>query len=101
MPNVYKLQYASKASLESALISRGILTENEEGELVNAEGTHAIVYLGNIVLEPAEFDSQGKETKAAVISDKYHADIMVEGEFSFGANEVKIAAGKPSAHSFA
>ena len=97
MPNVYKLQYASKASLESALLSRGII--DEEGQ--NAQETHAVVHLGNIVLEPAELDNQGNETKAAVISDKYHADIMVESEFSFGANEVQIAEGQPQAHSFA
>ena len=83
MPNVYKLQYASKASLESALLSRGILTENEEGEIVNAQGTHAVVHLGEIT------------------EGKYHADIMVEGEFSFGANEVNIAEGQPQAHKFA
>ena len=95
MPNVYKLQYASKASLISALLNRGILTENEEGETIKAEGTHAVVHLGNIVLEPATDELE------AVLSDKYHADIMVEGEFSFGANEVKIADGQQSAHSFA
>jgi len=91
MPNVYKLQYASKASLESALLSRGIL--NEEGQY--GEGTHAIVYLGNIVLEPATDELE------AVLSDKYHADIMVDGEFSFGDNEVVIAEGQKPAHSFA
>ena len=65
--NVYKLEYASKESLISALESRGILEANEEGDLVYAQGTHAVVYLGNIELEKAEFDAEGNETKAAVI----------------------------------
>lgn len=95
MPNVYKLQYASKASLISALLNRGILTENEEGETIKAEGTHAVVHLGNIVLEPATEETE------AVISNKYHADIMTDEEFDFGANEVVIADGEPQAHKFA
>lgn len=95
MPNVYKLEYSSKSSLETALLSRGILETNEDGEKIKAEGTHAIVYLGNIVLEPATEETE------AVISDKYHADIMVEGVFNFSPNEVLILEGEPQAHQFA
>ena len=101
MPNVYKLEYRTKSALETALLSKGILQLNEEGEQIKAEGTHAIVYLGNIVLEAGEYDSQGNETKAPVISNKYHADIMTDEEFDFGANEVVIADGEPQAHKFA
>jgi len=85
--NVYKLAYASKTSLINALKSRNILIENDEGQNVYAEGTHAVVYLGHIVLEKGEYDSEGNETKAPVLSDKYHADIMVEGKFDFGSND--------------
>ena len=83
MPNVYKLEYSTKAALENALLSKGILQLNEEGEKVNAEGTHAIVYLGELT------------------EGNYHADIMTDEEFDFGANEVVIAGGQPSAHNFA
>ena len=101
MPNVYKLEYSTKAALETDLLSRGILQLNEEGEKIYAEGTHAIVHLGNIVLEAGKYDSQGNETKAPVISHNYHADIMTDEEFDFGANEVVISGGQPSAHNFA
>lgn len=98
--NVYKLQYASKESLESALLSRGVLVDSEEYGLQYAEGTHAVVHLGNIVVTPAVIDADGNETTPAVLSDKWHADIMVEGDFDFGSNEVIIAEGETPAHSF-
>jgi len=98
--NVYKLAYASKTSLINTLKSREILIENEEGQDVYGEGTHAIVHLGNIVLTPAVIDAEGNVTTEAVLSDKYHADIMVEGEFDFGSNEVIIAEGESPAHKF-
>lgn len=98
--NIYKLEYASKKALETALLNRGILVQNEEGEIVNAQGTHAVVYLGHIALQQAVLDEQGNEVSPAVISDKYHADVMTEQEYTFGSNEVKIAEGEPVTHSF-
>jgi hypothetical protein len=88
-----KLQYESKAALESALKSRGVL-EVIEGKTVYAKGTHAVVYLGFITLKPAT------ETSEAVISKKYHADIMTETNYSFGANEVILANGAIPSHKF-
>ena len=99
--NVYKLAYTSKTSLINALKTRGILVENEEGEDVYAQGTHAVVYLGNIVLTPAVIDANGNETTPAVLSDKWHADIMTEQAYTFGSNEVIIAEGEAYPHSFA
>jgi len=87
--NVYKLAYSSRSALDSALKSRQILKDvivDSETKTVYAEGTHAVVYLGHILLEAGKYDSEGNETKAPVLSDKYHADIMVEGTFDFGSN---------------
>lgn len=95
--NVYKLQYASKESLDSALVSRNVI--DEEGNYL--EGTQAVVYLGNIVLTPAVFNSEGEEITPAILSDKYHCDIMVEGSLSFSAsNLVTIAEDQTAYHSF-
>jgi len=98
--NVYKLAYTSKTSLINALKTRGILIENEEGQDVYAQGTHAVVHLGNIVVTPAQFDADGNETTPAVLSDKWHADIMTEQAYTFGSNEVIIAEGETPFHSF-
>jgi hypothetical protein len=88
-----KLQYASKAALESALKSRGIL-EIIEGQTVNAKGTHSVSHLGFITLKPAT------ETSKAVISKKYHADIMTEKEYNFGTSEVILSKGAIPFHTF-
>ena len=37
---------------------------------------HTIVKLGNIVLEQGEYDDKGEETKAPVLSEKYHVDVL-------------------------
>jgi len=37
---------------------------------------HTIVKLGHIVLEQGEYDEEGKETKAPVLSDKYSDDVL-------------------------
>ena len=89
-----KLQYASKAALESALKSRGILEVNEEGQTVKAKGTHSVSHLGFITLKPAT------ETSKAVISKKYHADIMTEKDYNFGTSEVTLSKGAIPFHTF-
>jgi hypothetical protein len=88
-----KLQYKSKAALESALKSRGVL-EVIQGEMVYAKGTHAVVHLGFITLKPAT------ETSEAVISKKYHADIMTDKDYSFGTSEVILSKGATPSHTF-
>lgn len=37
---------------------------------------HTIVKLGHIVLEQGEYDEEGNETKATVLSDKYSVDVL-------------------------
>ena len=37
---------------------------------------HSIVELGNIVIEEAEYGDDFQETKAPVLSDKYHVDVL-------------------------
>ena len=37
---------------------------------------HTIVKLGHIVLEQGEYDEEGNETQAPVLSDKYSVDVL-------------------------
>lgn len=41
----------------------------------------AVVELGYIVITPPEYDTDGNETKAAVLSDKYAVDVLFYGEY--------------------
>jgi len=38
--------------------------------------SHTIVKLGHIVLEQGEYDEEGNETQAPVLSDKYSVDVL-------------------------
>ena len=49
--------------------------KDEDGNDVPSH-RHTIVKLGNIVLEQAEYDEDGEETKAPVLSEKYHVDVL-------------------------
>ena len=55
----------------------------------------------HIALQQAVFANQGNEVSPAVISDKYHADIMTDNTYDFGDNEVQVKEGEPQAHAFA
>ena len=111
-PYIYKLEYSSKTSAINALKTRGVLTEDGEylqpyteevnGETIeHKERTHAVVHLGNIVLTPATYDENGDELTPAVVSDKWHLDVMTDLELDFGDKEVVIEEGQPVAHKFA
>lgn len=96
----YKLQYASRKSLNNALESRGVLVRDLDNNLVYGEHTQAVVYLGHIMLERGEYDSEGVEIVPPSLSSKYHCDIMTSKEFSFGSNEVVLEKGQSPAHTF-
>ncbi len=57
-----KYEFDNKTQAESKI---NALEENHK---------HTIVKLGNIILEQGEYDSEGEETKAPVLSNKYHVD---------------------------
>ena len=40
---------------------------------------HTIIRLGYITLEQGEYDESGVQTKAPVLSDKYHVDVLWKG----------------------
>lgn len=104
----HKLSYSTKIEADKDLLAKGVLigrvTENEEGaESVKAKfapQTHAVVYLGNIELEKAEMDADGNITKDAVLSPRYHIDVMTKATLDFGAAEEIIEQGQPTYHSF-
>ncbi len=40
---------------------------------------HAIIKLGNVIKQYAEFDEQGNQITPSVLSEKYHVDVMWNG----------------------
>ena len=64
MINVAKYEFNSKEQADSKIEALG------EGH------NHAIVKLGNIVLQQAELDEDGEVVTEAVLSSKFHVDVM-------------------------
>lgn len=68
-----KYEFKDQATAEAKIKALGVETDEEGNEY--STHTHAIVKLGYIVLEQGEYDEEGNEIKAPVLSDKYHVDV--------------------------
>ena len=56
-------------------------TKDKAQQMIDAleEHKHSIVHLGSITLQQGEYDADGNETVPPVISDKYHIDVLWNG----------------------
>jgi hypothetical protein len=85
--NTYKLVYTDKETAIADLLQKGayVEIENEDNETVlsYAEGVHAIVELGLIVLENGTYDDEGNELTAPIYAEGYHYDVLTDNEIPF------------------
>jgi len=72
-----KYEFKDKETAESKI--KGLGTSIDENGNEYPTHPHTVVKLGRITLVKAEYDEQGKEIKAAVLSDKYHLDVLFKG----------------------
>ena len=70
---IAKYEFKDQKTAESKIKALGVETDEEGNEYPTH--SHAIVKLGHIVLEQGEYDEEGNEIKAPVLSDKYHVDV--------------------------
>ena len=68
-----KYEFTDQTTAESKIKALGVETDEDGNEYPTH--SHAIVKLGHIVLERGEYDAEGNEIKAPVLSDKYHVDV--------------------------
>ena len=84
---IYKLVYTDKETAIAYLIQKGayVEIENEDNETVlsYAEGVHAIVELGLIVLTDGTYDDEGNELTAPIYAEGYHYDVLTDNEIPF------------------
>jgi hypothetical protein len=84
---VYKLVYTDKETAIADLLQKGAYVENEnednETVLSYAEGVHAIVELGLIVLTDGTYDDEGNEVTAPIYAEGYHYDVLTDNEIPF------------------
>ena len=84
---IYKLNYADSNAATADLIVKGVYVETEDG-LAYANGTQAVVYIGQIVKVPGEYDDQGNVIVEPIYYDGVFYDVMTADVTDFGANEV-------------
>ena len=70
MIKVAKYEFNDEAQANSKIEALGV---DEDG---NPTHPHAIVTLGNIVITEGEYDIDGNEITAPVLSDRFHVDVM-------------------------
>jgi hypothetical protein len=85
--NIFKLQYADKDTAIADLIAKGVYTETEDG-LVYANGTQAVVSIGQIVKVPGTYDEEGNVITEPIFYDGVFYDVMTTEVIDFGTNEV-------------
>jgi hypothetical protein len=97
---VYKLKYQDKETAIADLLTKGayVETKNEDNEtvLTYAEGVHAIVELGLIVLTDGTYDEDFNELTAPVYADGYHYDVLTDNKIPF----TNVIEPKSPKHSF-
>jgi len=70
---ISKYEFNSKEQAQEKIDALGTATDENGNEYPTHKST--IVQLGNIVLEQGEYDEEGEETVAPVLSDKWHLDV--------------------------
>lgn len=74
MKKTRKYEFKNEAAANTAI---GKLPHDDDG---NPTHGHNVVKLGYLITTPAEYDDEGNETRAAVVSDKYAVDVWWSGE---------------------
>jgi len=69
-----KYEFLNKEQAETKINALGVATDENGNEYPTHK--HTIVHLGNIVLEQGEYDEEGNEVVAPVLSDKWHVDVL-------------------------
>ena len=75
--NIGKYQFYSKGQAQTKIDALGFSTD-EDGNKYPTH-SHAIVHLGNIVLEQAVIDEDGEIETEAVLSRDWHVDVLWDG----------------------
>ena len=77
MKKIGKYEFNSSVQADDMIAALGTTT-TELGDVVPSHN-HCVVRLGYIVLEQGEYNESGEQTKAPVLSDKFHVDVLWKG----------------------
>ena len=74
-----KLKYRDREAAIADLMAKGIQVEVED-TMSFAEGVHAVVYIGKIVLTNGTYNEAGEELTKPVYANGYHVDLLLSNE---------------------
>ena len=74
MNKIGKYEFKNESTAKSRIAALGTATD-EEGNTYPTH-KHCIVELGNIVITLGDFDEEGNELEAPVLSEMYHVDVL-------------------------
>ena len=77
MIKIAKYEFDSREQAETKINALGTATDEDGNEYPTHK--HTIVHLGNIVLEQAVIDEDGKIETEAVLSEYWHVDVLWNG----------------------
>ena len=69
-----KYEFDSKEQAETKIKALGTAIDEDGNEYPTHK--HTIVHLGHIVEQQGQYDEDGNETVAPVLSDKWHVDVL-------------------------
>jgi hypothetical protein len=88
-----KYQFDNKGQAQTKIDALGTATDEDGNEYPTHK--HTIVHLGNIVLQNSEYDSDGNETVAPILSDFWHVDALWSNDeghpYGWASKAVNIA----------
>ena len=95
-----KYEFDSKEQAETKINALGVATDENGNEYPTHK--HTIVHLGNIVEQQGQYDEDGNELVAPVLSSKYHVDVLWKGidDHPYGWKSYAVDISGNGVHSF-
>ena len=100
MIKIAKYEFDSKEQAETKINALGVETDENGNEYPTHK--HTIVHLGHIVEQQGQYDEDGNETVAPVLSSKYHVDVLWKGidDHPYGWKSYAVDVNGNGVHSF-
>ena len=100
MIKIAKYEFDSKEQVETKINALGTAIDEDGNEYPTHK--HTIVHLGHIVEQQGQYDEEGNETVAPVLSDKWHVDVLWKGidDHPYGWKSYAVDIDGDGVHSF-
>ena len=100
MIKLAKYEFDSKEQAETKINALGTAQDENGNEYPTHK--HTIVHLGHIVEQQGQYDEDGNETVAPVLSSKYHVDVLWKGidDHPYGWKSYAVDISGNGVHSF-